>query len=880
MVHNVSNRQFLLALLFMLGSNRLCSQVSIKERVEIKPQEQTRPAHVASTYDLFSPPLFINLNGQPVVTLASSLTMSATVSVLGDMGTNQEAIVVYVAQNEHQLAWQGRASVGAGGGTYSGSAPYTDSFSAGTCPDIELYLLDVYDWGNGARQVTESDSRLDFTFSGFLRQGPIVPDVPVQASAQVTGNFLSWATINSWQVTAYPEVLTCAGTSKIVFGPEDGTGAAYDPKGKELMSGTVTVSVQAAGDYVYLRKGNQQGKTITLTLPQDDATCDLVLDAERDTLPAGHDVAVVTVQGGGKSGSASVNLICDYANHFAVTTLPDTILYGDFAYVSAVLVDNDGNEVPLDGDTPITVTATPDATGWLAWWAGPIAYRDLKEGYLVYEANGQEPVESQDVTIRAEGAGKAGTGKLVVTRRPCLVMQLSKSTVSLGDTVDVTFLQRDYGGALTSYPANQLFDVRINSGDSYGILQSPGGQQGTRVTDVQPIQFIAIDSISTDSVIVVLEAEATSGGIAVSVRNGPKAEFEKQARESVSKLAKILSMSIEKGQASGRLTGKSTPNAKLLVAGQLSNNVAFWNRPYAQRSTLQDVGGCTPTGMIVVKEALKIKVTVTEANLTPLGDNDNIDNPNYNENGPDKRVKVIDWKKRKSTEVIVSVTDGANSPLPKYPFTLHAFVRPNSGGHDHNNGRPRGKFVTPNKDTVETFQGTTNADGKAMYTYISSGIGGVDSIFVKGKTDRDTSTATILLRFSGLIELTSGDHCVLIGAHSQGANSQHEKNHFGTATSVKTLKSLADTVFRRTKSRLRYNDMSLIYGGPFDIDNDWDTPHQDHRNGVSADVSDQVLNGHNDLVGIDSLQIDNWLRLVSKSYSILKEASHYHITTR
>ncbi|MBM4161404.1 MAG: hypothetical protein FJ217_09930 [Ignavibacteria bacterium] len=77
---------------------------------------------------------------------------------------------------------------------------------------------------------------------------------------------------------------------------------------------------------------------------------------------------------------------------------------------------------------------------------------------------------------------------------------------------------------------------------------------------------------------------------------------------------------------------------------------------------------------------------------------------------------------------------------------MRALVREGSGGHDHSAQRPTGGFVTENKDTLTEVQGKTDADGKPKYTYLCSGIGGVDSIFVQGRTPYDTATATILLK--------------------------------------------------------------------------------------------------------------------------------------
>ena len=49
---------------------------------------------------------------------------------------------------------------------------------------------------------------------------------------------------------------------------------------------------------------------------------------------------------------------------------------------------------------------------------------------------------------------------------------------------------------------------------------------------------------------------------------------------------------------------------------------------------------------------------------------------------------------------------------------------------------------------------------------------------------------------------------------------------------------VADSVCGHTSLLIRINDMSLIGGGPFDVYNDWDTPHENHRQGVNADISE------------------------------------------
>ena len=105
---------------------------------------------------------------------------------------------------------------------------------------------------------------------------------------------------------------------------------------------------------------------------------------------------------------------------------------------------------------------------------------------------------------------------------------------------------------------------------------------------------------------------------------------------------------------------------------------------------------------------------------------------------------------------------------------MWALVRDASGGHDHSEGRPTGRFVTEDNDTLAELEGKTGADGEAKYTYLCSGIGGIDSIFVQGRTPYDTATATILLKMGKFELMTEGEHYDLIGAYGEpGVTSQH-----------------------------------------------------------------------------------------------------------
>ncbi len=463
------------------------------------------------------------------------------------------------------------------------------------------------------------------------------------------------------------------------------------------------------------------------------------------------------------------------------------------------------------------------------------------------------------VVVQASSNGITKIDSLQVLGRPTVT--ITPSEISTGDTAIVNVeWQNAPGGFINSYEAG------IISGENYGMIltDTSFGNEGEYFRFIRtPFWFVAADSIDSDSVMVEIRAGVERLMLGSIVPGGKGNGVQGTTGGGNVKGSVVESTSKKSAKAITSRTG--VPGGKFVSS--VADDFVYAN---------YGIGSVK-----VIRGGVKVKVTAANSTLTPLGDSDNKNNPNYNPNGPDTRKKIIDWKFRKTTPVTITVTDANNNSVPNYPFTLSAFVSPYSGGHDHNDNRPTGEFITPAHDTVATFQGTTNSDGKAAYTYICSGFGGVDSIFVKGKTDRDTSSTTILLQFPGLQELTSGDHYELSGAFGEaGVTSQHYKNHYGMPKLIAKMKRLADTVYSLKEYQLRINDMSLIDGGPFDIDNNWNTPHQTHRQGVSADISNEVLQSNGNLLPLSQRDLNKWLTYVVSKPNIGIEASHYHVTIR
>jgi hypothetical protein len=198
-------------------------------------------------------------------------------------------------------------------------------------------------------------------------------------------------------------------------------------------------------------------------------------------------------------------------DHFNVTVDPDSIFYGGYTDITAVAIDNEGNEMPLGDNAIMILSAEPSSTGSF-YPSNEVLYWDLRNGYVSYLADQEQSLCTQDVVVTVSGEGASGTANVVVKASPCIVMSTSSDRIHPGESVDITMQQLDCSGNLMPYPADQYFYIWMNSDPKYGKLRDQSGNEDSFVEGVQPFKFIAADSIDVDTTVVEIEAWAWSGG--------------------------------------------------------------------------------------------------------------------------------------------------------------------------------------------------------------------------------------------------------------------------------------------------------------------------------------------------------------------------------
>jgi hypothetical protein len=146
----------------------------------------------------------------------------------------------------------------------------------------------------------------------------------------------------------------------------------------------------------------------------------------------------------------------------------------------------------------------------------------------------------------------------------------------------------------------------------------------------------------------------------------------------------------------------------------------------------------------------------------------------------------------------------------------------NSGGHIHL-GRPLGSFANPS--------GTTDANGEFTSSYTASVFGGAETIVaISGSA---SGNVTLTVRIPNLLLLGTGTNYALIGT-----TPEHPLNHYGISAFNTGLANLAADYHNRFPALdvIGINDMSLVRGGLFDIDANWQPDHMTHRKGRNADI--------------------------------------------
>jgi hypothetical protein len=220
----------------------------------------------------------------------------------------------------------------------------------------------------------------------------------------------------------------------------------------------------------------------------------------------------------------------------------------------------------------------------------------------------------------------------------------------------------------------------------------------------------------------------------------------------------------------------------------------------------------------------------------------------------------------------ILVHDGSGHPLSNEQVSIFTKYEEGSGGHGHGGYADDAGTIAALKAMPQSLQGLFYRNGVGKNPLIiatdENGIAAVDSFRASQASGKYSVTARLVSdttimdtvnlqgKVPGLVDFGTGDYWTLTGtASKRGQN--HLSNHWCTQKmkdSVKAaLKGFYDWTLTEdgggTAIKLGVNDMSLEWGGDFDIPGTWEFSHLHsfHRVGCSVDM---------DTVGVDLKEDD------------------------
>jgi len=198
-----------------------------------------------------------------------------------------------------------------------------------------------------------------------------------------------------------------------------------------------------------------------------------------------------------------------------------------------------------------------------------------------------------------------------------------------------------------------------------------------------------------------------------------------------------------------------------------------------------------------------------------------------------------------------------NEAAPSAGCAVELAVEPveGTGGHVHEGGRPSG---TLDRNVVFIPGGTM---GPVMATYRSSEVAGAEKVMFRAAGGDAWQSVNVMVRVPGLEPFSDGGVCRL-----SGEGSAHRDGHYATGATNLVTSLIAREYFELTGTMLGINDMSLAWGGLFDVAGGWEAPHVAHRMGTGVDVDRDAWEPEEELAVVRPCEEDQELRAIVYEY--------------
>jgi len=204
---------------------------------------------------------------------------------------------------------------------------------------------------------------------------------------------------------------------------------------------------------------------------------------------------------------------------------------------------------------------------------------------------------------------------------------------------------------------------------------------------------------------------------------------------------------------------------------------------------------------------------------------------------------------------------------------------PSSGGHPHTNPAPPGLQIPAGTNLPNPVVSNVTAVNTSVVYYWKIPSPAYATRITQDATFSYACTGAnrmiVDMKVPNLVELKAGTGYTLTGTTTQHPS---PSNHYVTsefqAQLIKIGQEWYDTC--SNSEALSYNDMSLPWGGLFDVSGKWSTPHKEHRFGNNADVSKKWVRKGNRAKLV--MMMCKSVLVHSEGDATTEGQPHYHLT--
>ncbi len=464
MLHNVSNRSFLLSVIFMLGLGRVFSQVNIKERVEIKPRPVVQATTTQEVVLFADDP---NPGGPAHVLVLHPCFVTATATI--EMQGNPSSDLYVKTLVGGSIAWYNGHNISP---PQNGSNPVTFPVRCGSIP---IRMESTWE-GIDIRSTTKTigSNNASFVFQGMLSRCSYTVRVQFQATIDESYDLASMELS-----TDATELTQCQNTTGIHWKLYNANGDVYQAVSCDGNPPPTYLEVESLSNVRLVDYWGRSTKRIDIPLGYEDALLNWYYNGELE-----NSVVTVTLCAAGRSMSKQITLnVDDNVTGIQYQRVPWFVVHLLKSTLTVTgTVCNGRATGPLSTGATVNLEVTQGMD--LGYLRDPetgqrgvsLSSVKAKEGKVKFEywAQGRDPNMWESVTIRATSQyGDAECAVNVV--ESALRATFEPPEAAFGDTAKLSIECRDLQGNFVQVPPEWKTFYEIIDGAAFGQLRSMDG---------------------------------------------------------------------------------------------------------------------------------------------------------------------------------------------------------------------------------------------------------------------------------------------------------------------------------------------------------------------------------------------------------------------